>query len=86
MKAAFITGAAGQDGSYLSELLLSKGYSVYGLCRYCSEKKRSRLTHLLAIDDFHLLEGDLTDTDHHGGADPAGSAAENFTQQQRASL
>lgn len=62
MKAALVTGVTGQDGSYLSELLLSKGYTVYGLCRYCSEKKRSRLGHLLNENDFHLLEGDLTDT------------------------
>ena len=62
MKAAFITGVTGQDGSYLSEFLLEKGYTVYGMCRYCSEKKRSRLAHLASNPEFHLLEGDLTDT------------------------
>jgi GDPmannose 4,6-dehydratase len=62
MKAALVTGVSGQDGSYLSEFLLAKGYTVYGMCRYCSEKKRARLTHLLAHPEFHLLEGDLTDT------------------------
>jgi len=62
MKAAFITGVTGQDGSYLSEFLLTKGYTVYGMCRYCSEKKRGRLTHLVGHAEFHLLEGDLTDT------------------------
>jgi GDPmannose 4,6-dehydratase len=62
MKAAFITGVTGQDGSYLSELLLQKDYTVYGLCRYCSEKKKTRLEHLLSNPEFHLLEGDLTDT------------------------
>jgi len=62
MKAALVTGVTGQDGSYLSEFLLNKGYTVYGLCRYCSEKKRSRLTHLLSHPEFHLMEGDLTDT------------------------
>jgi len=62
MKAALVTGVTGQDGSYLSEFLLNKGYTVYGLCRYCSEKKRSRLTHLLSHNEFHLMEGDLTDT------------------------
>ena len=62
MKAAFITGVTGQDGSYLSEFLLEKGYTVYGMCRYCSEKKRSRLAHLASNLEFHLLEGDLTDT------------------------
>jgi len=62
MKAALVTGVSGQDGSYLSEFLLGKGYTVYGMCRYCSEKKRSRLTHLLTNPEFHLMEGDLTDT------------------------
>jgi len=59
MKAAFITGVTGQDGSYLAELLLDKKYSVYGLVRYCSEKKHSRIGHL---KDLHLIEGDMTDT------------------------
>jgi GDPmannose 4,6-dehydratase len=62
MKAAFISGVTGQDGSYLAEFLLTKGYTVYGMCRYCSEKKRGRLTHLVGNSEFHLLEGDLTDT------------------------
>jgi GDPmannose 4,6-dehydratase len=62
MKAAFITGVAGQDGSYLAEFLLAKGYTVYGMCRYCSEKKKERLEHLAQDPEFHLLEGDLTDT------------------------
>ena len=62
MKAALVTGVAGQDGSYLAELLLEKGYAVYGMCRYCSEKKRSRLAHLLSNPEFHIVEGDLTDT------------------------
>jgi len=62
MKAAFITGVAGQDGSYLAELLLEKGYTVYGMCRYCSEKKKERLSEILSNDEFHLVEGDLTDT------------------------
>jgi len=62
MKAALITGVAGQDGSYLAEFLLTKGYTVYGMCRYCSEKKKERLEHLISNTEFHLLEGDLTDT------------------------
>jgi len=62
MKAAFITGVTGQDGSYLSEFLLEKDYTVYGMCRYCSEKKKTRLEHLMSNPEFHLLEGDLTDT------------------------
>jgi GDPmannose 4,6-dehydratase len=62
MKAAFITGVTGQDGSYLSELLLEKKYSVYGLARYCSERKHERIEHLKTHPEFHLIEGDLTDT------------------------
>jgi len=62
MKAAFVTGVTGQDGSYISEFLLHKGYTVYGLCRYCSEKKKGRLEGVITDQEFHLLEGDLTDT------------------------
>lgn len=62
MKAAFITGVSGQDGSYLTELLLEKNYSVYGLVRYCSESKHERIEHLKSNPEFHLVEGDLTDT------------------------
>jgi GDPmannose 4,6-dehydratase len=62
MKAAFITGVTGQDGSYLAEFLLQKDYAVYGLARYCSEKKHERIEHLKVNPEFHLVEGDLTDT------------------------
>lgn len=62
MHAALITGVAGQDGSYLAEFLLEKGYIVYGLTRYCSEKKHSRIEHLKSNPYFHVIEGDLTDT------------------------
>lgn len=62
MKAAFITGVTGQDGSYLAEFLLSKDYDVFGLARYCSEKKHERIEHLAPHPRFHLVEGDLTDT------------------------
>lgn len=62
MKAAFITGVTGQDGSYLAEFLLDKNYSVYGLARYCSERKHERIEHLKTHAEFHLVEGDLTDT------------------------
>ena len=62
MKAAFITGVTGQDGSYLSEFLLAKNYTVYGLARYCSEKKHERIEHLKSNPEFHLVEGDLTDS------------------------
>jgi GDPmannose 4,6-dehydratase len=62
MKAALITGVTGQDGSYLAEFLLDKNYAVYGLARYCSERKHERIEHLKSNPEFHLVEGDLTDT------------------------
>lgn len=62
MRAALITGVTGQDGSYLAEFLLEKNYSVYGLARYCSEPKHERIEGLKGHPEFHLVEGDLTDT------------------------
>ena len=47
MKKALITGVTGQDGSYLAELLLSKGYEVHGIVRRSSSFNRSRIDHLL---------------------------------------
>lgn len=61
MKSAIITGVTGQDGSYLAELLLSKGYEVHGLIRRHSTPCTQRIDH---IDDanFHLHYGDMTDS------------------------
>ncbi len=59
MKSALITGITGQDGSYLAELLLEKGYDVYGLIRRLSTPNISRIEHILS--DIELVEGDLTD-------------------------
>ncbi len=61
MKRAIITGVTGQDGSYLSELLLAKGYEVHGLIRRHSTPCNERIAH---IDDakFFLHYGDLTDS------------------------
>lgn len=56
---ALITGVTGQDGSYLAELLLAKGYEVFGLVRRSSVTKYDRIAAL--IDDIVLVEGDLTD-------------------------
>jgi GDPmannose 4,6-dehydratase len=56
---ALITGVTGQDGSYLAELLLSKGYQVFGLVRRSSVKKFDRIESIM--DDIELVEGDLTD-------------------------
>lgn len=58
---AFITGITGQDGSYLAELLLSKGYEVHGLVRRSSSLNRHRIDHLTADEHLHLHYGDLTD-------------------------
>ena len=58
---AFITGITGQDGSYLAELLLGKGYEVHGLVRRASTLNRSRIDHLQGQTDLHLHYGDLTD-------------------------
>ena len=62
MKAALVTGITGQDGSYLAEFLMKKDYEVFGMSRFCSEKKHSRIEHLKSLPNFHLIEGDLTDT------------------------
>lgn len=61
MKCAFITGITGQDGSYLAELLLDKGYTVHGLVRRSSMLNRTRIDHLHDNDRLHLHYGDLTD-------------------------
>lgn len=60
-KTAFICGITGQDSSYLSELLLGKGYKVYGLIRRSSVDTKERIVHLLDNPDFELVEGDITD-------------------------
>jgi GDPmannose 4,6-dehydratase len=59
MRTALITGITGQDGSYLAELLLEKGYEVYGLVRRLSTPNQSRIDDI--VDQLVLLEGDLTD-------------------------
>ena len=61
MKRAFVTGITGQDGSYLAELLLDKGYEVHGLVRRSSLLNRSRIDHLHDDARLHLHYGDLTD-------------------------
>ena len=61
-KTVIITGVTGQDGSYLSELLLDKGYTVIGLRRRSSsEKGLERITHLLSHPEFNVVEADITD-------------------------
>ena len=62
MKKALITGVTGQDGSFLAELLLEKGYAVHGMIRRSSTEKRSRIDHLEKNPNFHLHYGDLSDS------------------------
>jgi len=64
MKTALITGVTGQDGSYLAELLLSKGYDVHGIERRASLPNTARIDHLLAdpARRFQLHHGDLSDS------------------------
>lgn len=61
-KIALITGVTGQDGSYLSEFLLDKGYVVYGMIRRSSVDYRERIAHLEGKSNFHLRYGDLGDS------------------------
>lgn len=61
MTKALITGVTGQDGSYLSEFLLKKGYEVYGLVRMSSLDSFSRLNNIIENPKFHILYGDMTD-------------------------
>ena len=64
MKTAFITGITGQDGSYLAELLLEKGYNVHGMVRRSSSFNRWRIDHIIKSgnENFHLHYGDLSDS------------------------
>ncbi len=56
---ALITGITGQDGSYLADLLLSKGYDVYGMVRRSSTESFERISHIR--DKIHLVQADLLD-------------------------
>lgn len=62
MKTALITGVTGQDGSYLSEFLLEKGYDVHGIIRRSSVDYRERIAHLEGKPHFHLHYGDMSDS------------------------
>ena len=75
-KTALITGITGQDGSYLAELLLEKGYAVHGVVRRTSNLLRSRIEHLRGNESIygHLLflhYGDLSDGTIHRSHLPA---------------
>jgi GDPmannose 4,6-dehydratase len=62
MKIAFMTGITGQDGSYLAELLLEKGYDVWGTIRRSSSINTSRIDHIIKNDHLFLRYGDLSDS------------------------
>ena len=62
MKTALITGVTGQDGSYLAEFLIEKGYDVHGIIRRSSVDFRERITHLESNPHFHLHYADLADS------------------------
>jgi len=62
MKKALITGITGQDGSYLAEFLLEKGYEVHGIVRRASISTTGRIDHLIAAGFITLHEGDLCDS------------------------
>lgn len=62
MKKALITGVTGQDGSYLSEFLIKKGYDVHGTIRRSSVDFRERIAHLEGNPHFHLHYADMTDS------------------------
>ena len=61
-KKALITGVTGQDGSYLAEFLLSKGYEVHGIIRRSSVDFRERIAHLEGTPHFHLHYADMSDS------------------------
>ena len=62
MKKALITGITGQDGSYLAEFLLEKGYEVHGITRRASISNTARIDHLICANALKLHDGDLTDS------------------------
>lgn len=62
MRVALITGITGQDGSYLAELLLEKGYEVWGTCRRASNFNTQRIEHLYNHDHLSIRYGDMTES------------------------
>lgn len=62
MKKALITGVTGQDGSFLAEFLLEKGYEVHGVIRRSSSYNQERLEEVMTNENFYLHYGDVTDT------------------------
>ena len=61
-KSALITGVTGQDGAYIAQLLLNKGYEVYGMVSRRASDTLWRLRELEVLDDIHLVDGDMLDS------------------------
>lgn len=78
MKRALITGITGQDGAYLAQLLLQKGYQVHGLAARRSSDTSWRLRELGVLDDVRLHDGDMTDVTSHMRALEASQADEIY--------
>ena len=66
MKSAFITGVTGQDGSYLAELLLNKGYTVHSIVRRSSVFTTDRIEKIFTNKNFYTHHGDLVDSSNLG--------------------
>ena len=62
MKKVLMTGITGQDGSYLAEFLLEKGYEVHGIIRRASISNTARIDHMIAANTIKLHDGDLSDS------------------------
>ena len=84
---ALITGITGQDGAYLAEFLLSKGYTVFGMKRRSSTSNLWRLDYLNLTDKINFIEGDMTDTsslqnalDISGASEVYNLAAQSFVK------
>ena len=92
MKSALITGITGQDGSYLADLLLAKGYEVHGLVRRSSTFNRERIDHLRSDEGargrFSLHYGDLSDADslHHVVAESRPDEVYNLAAQSHVGI
>lgn len=61
-KVALVTGITGMDGSYAAELLLERGYTVYGMVRQCVERSFKNISEILDSDKFYIIDGDLTES------------------------
>ena len=64
-KVALISGITGQDGSFLAEFLIDKGYEVHGITRRASISNTARIDHLIAKNAVTLHDGDLSDSSRY---------------------